>query len=116
MEFENTKPIYLQIYDSICEKVVSGEYPPGERIPSVRDFGAEIGVNPNTVMRSYERLTDSGIIFNRRGIGYFVTDDGRNIAKELMRKDFIENVLPGVLKRMKMLGLDPGGLLYDGII
>ena len=71
MEFNSNRPIYLQICDWICERILSGDLAPDSRIQSVREFGAEIGVNPNTVMRSYEKLTADGIIYNKRGIGYF---------------------------------------------
>ena len=70
MEFDSNKAIYLQICDAICERILSKEFGADERIPSVREYGAEIGVNPNTVMRSYEKLTADGIIYNKRGIGY----------------------------------------------
>ena len=62
MNFDNERPIYLQIAESIYERILSGGLVPGERIPSVREFGAELGVNPNTVMRTYERLTYDGVI------------------------------------------------------
>ena len=75
MEFNDNKPIYIQISDGFCEQVLAGKILPGERIPSVREWGATIGVNPNTVARSYELLTERGAIYNRRGIGYFVTPD-----------------------------------------
>ena len=52
MEFDNNKPIYIQIADSMCEAVLAGKYAAGERIPSVREWSASIGVNPNTVARS----------------------------------------------------------------
>ncbi|MCQ2140792.1 MAG: GntR family transcriptional regulator [Bacteroidales bacterium] len=107
MEFNELKPIYLQINDSLCERILSGEVKAGDRIPSVREFGAEIGVNPNTVARSYEKLTDAGIIFNKRGIGYFVSDEAKEIILEAERKEFLENELPQILKRMALLGIDP---------
>lgn len=107
MEFNELKPIYLQINDSLCERILSGEVKAGDRIPSVREFGAEIGVNPNTVARSYEKLTDAGIIFNKRGIGYFVSDEAKDIILEAERKEFLENELPQILKRMALLGIDP---------
>ena len=75
MNFNTDKPIYLQIVDVICDRILSGELKGGDRIPSVREYGADIGVNPNTMMRSYEKLTADGIIFNKRGIGYFVADE-----------------------------------------
>ena len=90
MEFNGNKSIYLQICDAICERILSGELGPDMRIPSVREYGAEIGVNPNTVMRSYEKLTSDGIIYNRRGIGYFISQDAKEIVLQTMKKDFLE--------------------------
>ena len=110
MEFNNNRPIYLQICDAICEQILSGELRPDERIPSVREYGADIGVNPNTVMRSYEKLTGEGIIYNKRGIGYFISKNAKKIVLEAQRKDFIENELPAILKRMELLGIDPSVL------
>ena len=95
----------MQICDSICEKILSGEYPQGERIPSVRELGAEIGVNPNTIMRSYERLTAQQVIFNRRGIGYFISHEAVRIILETNKTDFIENELPQIIHKMKLLGI-----------
>ena len=83
MEFNDNRPIYLQIYDNICEQILTGALKPDERIMSVRDYGAEIGVNPNTVMRSYERLTSEGIIYNRRGIGYFICPDAQGLVNSV---------------------------------
>ncbi len=110
MEFNSNKSIYLQICDAICEQILSGTLRPDERIPSVREYGAEIGVNPNTIMRSYEKLTADGIIYNKRGIGYFISPDALETVLEAQRKDFLENELPQILKRMKLLGIDPSVL------
>lgn len=107
MEFNPNKAIYLQIRDSICEKILSGELKSDDRIPSVRDFGASIGVNPNTVMRTYERLTMEGVIFNKRGIGYFIAEGARDIVLESYRKEFLEDELPVVIRKMELLELDP---------
>lgn len=103
MTFEENRPIYLQIADAICLKILSGELKGGQRIDSVREYGAKIGVNPNTVMRSYEKLTELGIIYNRRGIGYFVSEKAAEVVLEKERKDFIERELPNFRKRMELL-------------
>ena len=71
MEFRETQSIYLQIADYVCEKILLKEWPPGERIPSVRELAIQLEVNPNTVMRTYEFLQNESIIFNQRGIGFF---------------------------------------------
>ncbi|MBP5647494.1 MAG: GntR family transcriptional regulator [Bacteroidaceae bacterium] len=105
MEFNQNKPIYLQIADGISEKILSGELKEGDRILSVRELGAELGVNPNTAMRSYEKLTADGIIYNQRGIGYFVSVGARAVALDKMRTDFLENELPGILRKMRLLEL-----------
>ena len=106
MEFDSNKPIYLQISDSLCERILSGDLKPEDRILSVREFGAEIGVNPNTVARSYEKLTDAGIIYTRRGLGYFVAPGAKEIVLEAERKSFLENDWPKLLKRAELLDID----------
>ena len=106
MEFNSNRSIYLQICDAICEQILSGTLRPDERIPSVREYGAEIGVNPNTIMRSYEKLTADGIIYNRRGIGYFISENALETVLEAQRKEFMEEELPQILRRMKLLGID----------
>ena len=111
MEFNSNKSRYLQICDAICEQILSGTLKPDERIPSVREYGSEIGVNPNTIMRSYEKLTADGIIYNRRGIGYFISPDALQTVLEAQRKEFMEEELPQILRRMKLLGIDPSTLV-----
>ena len=107
MEFNQNKAIYLQIRDTICERILSGDLKPEDRIPSVREYGATIGVNPNTVMRTYEKLTMEGVIYNKRGIGYFITAEAREIVLENSRKEFLETELPVVIRKMELLGLNP---------
>lgn len=106
MDFDPNKPIYLQICDSICEQILCGTLAPEDRILSVREYGASIGVNPNTVARSYEKLTDSGIIYNKRGIGYYVAAPARDIILNAERKRFMEEEVPAFLKKMDLLGID----------
>ena len=107
MEFSENRPIYLQISDVICEKILSGELRAEDRLMSVREYGALIGVNPNTMMRTYEKLTNDGIIYNKRGIGYFVCPGARETVLANERKSFMENELPSILKRIQLLEIDP---------
>ena len=106
MDFNADQPIFLQIADSVCDRILSGELNGEDRIPSVREFGADIGVNPNTVMRTYEKLTADGIIYNKRGIGYFVAPDARDQILDVQRKEFLEKDVPAIRKRLDLLGLD----------
>lgn len=107
MDFDsNSKPIYLQIADFVCDRIVGGEIKPGERVPSVRDYGASIGVNPNTVVRTYEKLTNDGIIFNKRGMGFYVSEEAVQIIMQQSREEFMTVELPKVAKRMQQLNID----------
>lgn len=105
MEFEQHKPIYLQIADSICEKILKGEWEEEERIPSVREYGVRMQVNPNTVARTYDGLSGEGIIYNKRGIGYFVCPGAKEIIRNKQRKDFEENFAADFFRRMEILGI-----------
>ncbi len=106
MDFKGEKPIYLQIADVFCESILSGKLKADDRIPSVREYGAEIGVNPNTVMRVYEKLTGEEIIYNKRGIGYFVASDARSKILATQKAEFLKEEVPAILRKMELLGLD----------
>ena len=106
MIFDPNKPIYVQIADNICERILSGEIKPMDRISSVREWGAAIGVNPNTVARSYELLAARGIIFNQRGIGFFVAGAAIDQIQDSERRKFIEEELPAFINRAQLLGID----------
>ena len=103
MEFSEHKPIYLQIADYLCEKIALGEWQAEERIPSVREFGAVIGVNPNTIARTYDYLQGLEVIYNKRGIGYFVTEHANDIVLTNERESFITVELPSIFKKMDKL-------------
>jgi GntR family transcriptional regulator len=105
MEFSKNQPIYLQIADLICEKILLKTWNEGERIPSVREFAITIQVNPNTVMRTYSFLQEEGIITNQRGIGFFVSDRGYKSAKTFVTKQVIETDMQNLFKKMELLGI-----------
>ena len=108
MEFSEPKGIYLQIADQIRERVVKGDWRGGERIPSIRELAVELGVNPNTVTRSYRSLLARGIIANQRGRGYFVSGDAKERALREMREEFVRDDLPRIIRTMRLVGMDPG--------
>lgn len=86
-------------------RVLSGEWAEGERVMSVREMASSVGVNPNTVMRSYERLEADGVIFNRRGIGFFVSEGAKEHIRQLERQKFMDEELPKLRERLQLLGL-----------
>lgn len=108
MDFkENTKPIYLQIADRICDSIMSGEYGTEERIPSVREYAALVQVNANTVMRSYMHLSDKGVIYNKRGIGFFTSADACGKIKTLRTEEFFNDELKYFLSRLQAMEINP---------
>jgi len=88
------------------EEIASGRWAEEERIPSVRDMGIQLEVNPNTVMRSYEMAQEENLIYNKRGLGYFVKQGARSIVLEKRKKIFSETEIPAFAKRIQQLGLD----------
>ncbi len=106
MDFSKKQAIYLQIGDLICENILSGKWMADEKIPSVREMAGSIEVNPNTVMRTYAFLQDKGIIYNRRGIGYFVAEDALEKTRNMKKADFINRDLPELFKTMDLLDID----------
>ena len=105
MEFNQPKGIYQQIADQIRERILDGEWSSGERIPSIRDFAVSVGVNPNTVTKSYQTLLDREIIENQRGLGYFVAADAKQKILDEIRTAFVEEELPRVFRTMRMLDM-----------
>jgi GntR family transcriptional regulator len=110
MEFSQSQAIYLQIADFVCEKILLKEWPPEGRIPSVRELAVQLEVNPNTVMRTFEFLQQKEIIFNQRGIGFFVGPQAVNHATQYRLETFMDRDLPQVFRSMWLLGMAPEDL------
>ena len=105
MEFSEPKGIYLQIADRMRERILRGEWKTGERIPSIRELAIELGVNPNTVTKSYQKLLDRELISNQRGRGYFVSENAAERALQEMREEFMRDELPRIIGAMRLLGI-----------
>ena len=106
MEFTETQAIYQQVADHVCEMILRAGWPEEGRIPSVRELAMDLQVNPNTVNKGYAYLQDRGIIYNQRGIGYFVSDGAADRTRALKRADFVSDDLPRVFKTMILINMD----------
>lgn len=106
MQFRDTSAIYLQIADHVCEKILLKEWKPEDRIPSVREMAVQLEVNPNTVMRTYDFLQQQNIIYNQRGIGYFVSEDAFKNSLQYRKEEFFDKDLPGVFRNLYILGVE----------
>jgi GntR family transcriptional regulator len=103
MDFKEKQSIYLQIADYICEQILLGKWPPGERIPSVRELAGMLEVNPNTVMRTFDFLQNKEIIYNKRGIGYSVDEKAGERILAYRKERFLDIELPEFFKTLYLL-------------
>jgi DNA-binding transcriptional regulator YhcF (GntR family) len=106
MEFKDKHSIYIQIADRVCEKILLGIFREEDKIPSTREMAIELEVNPNTVIRTYEYLEQKEIIYNRRGIGYFIAANAKQKVMETLQNPFLEETLPDVFKTILLLEID----------
>lgn len=110
MDFKTSKGIFLQIADNLCRQILDGTLKPGDRVPSVRDLASEFEVNRNTVMRTYSNLEEAGIFDNKRGIGFFISDNALTQVKLEEKRDFYSHDLPEFILKVKLLGLNSADL------
>ena len=89
-DFLKDKPIYLQLVERICGDVLKGNLKPGDKLPSVREYAIETGVNVNTVQRVYKELETLELTETKRGQGTFMTTNEQRINQ--LREDMKEQV------------------------
>lgn len=105
MIFQNDKAIYLQMADRLCDEIIAGRYVDDDRIPSVREYAALLEVNANTAVKAYEQLARENIIYQRRGLGYFVCPGAKEKIRSERRQAFLNTTLPQLFKQMQLLGI-----------
>lgn len=103
-EFHNDSPVYLQIAELIENRIVSGQYAPGQKLPSVREFAVMTRTNPNTVQKAMQELESRGLIATKRTSGKFVADQAAFLEESRRRK--AEEATEKYLLEMKSLGFD----------
>ena len=105
MEFNDNEAIYLQIAGYVGENILRQQWPPDGKIPSVRDLAAELQVNPNTVMRTYDLLQSQEVIYNKRGLGLFVAPEAEQRVQAYRRERFLQHELPAFFNTISLLGI-----------
>jgi GntR family transcriptional regulator len=105
MDFREKQAIYLQIAEYVGDQILLQKWLPGSKIPSIRDLAISMEVTPNTTQRTYDFLQQKEIIVNRRGVGYFVAEDGFAKIMEYRRELFLENELPQMFRNMYLLNV-----------
>ena len=99
-QFSNDAPIYTQLIQQVKVGIVTDAFPPGERLPSVRDMATEAGVNPNTMQRALAELERDGLVYSQRTAGRFVTEDNTmiNTAKRSLAERHVKTFLEAMLR------------------
>lgn len=109
MDFEAGLPIYLQIIRIVKQKIASGDWLPGMRIPPVREFSVDLGVNPNTAQRALAELERDGLVYTERTSGRFITGDEELIAR--VRTEMAAAYADGFITQMRSIGFEGGEIL-----
>ena len=103
-KLSDDRPIWLQLSEQLSRQIVSGVYPPGGRLPSVRELAATASVNPNTMQKAFAELERTGLIITMRTSGRIVTEDTAMINET--RRELAEEQISQFLTQMNNLGFD----------
>lgn len=102
MKFKDNLPIYLQISNLIKKKVAAGELREGDKLTSVRELSTELKTNPNTVQRAYSELEREDLVYTKRGMGTFVTEDKETLVG--LKKTMAEDIVRTFISNMNAIG------------
>lgn len=105
MEFNDNRPIYKQITDYCYARIMSGEWVADTRIPSVKELAVTLSVNSRTVLKAFDDMHQLGVIYQKRGLGYFVASGACEVILQSRRRDFFEEVVPEIARQMELLRL-----------
>jgi DNA-binding transcriptional regulator YhcF (GntR family) len=105
MTFTNDKAIYIQMADRLCDEILADKYKDDDRIPSVREYAVMLEVNANTAVKAYDELSRANIIYNKRGLGYFVTPGAKKQILKERKKVFMKERLPELFRQMQLLDI-----------
>ena len=108
-DLKSDRPIYAQLIEQMELKICSGAYPPGSKLPSVRDLAQEASVNPNTMQRALARLEEDGIVHTNRTSGRFITEDVNMV--EQVKNKLAQEQIQEFLEKMKRLGFEKKDIL-----
>ena len=105
MTFTNDKAIYIQMADRLCDEILADKYKDDDRIPSVREYAVMLEVNANTAVKAYDELSRANIIYNKRGLGYFVTPGAKKQILKERKQEFMKERLPELFRQMQLLDI-----------
>jgi len=113
MDFNINLPIYLQIADYVCDKILLQQWLPDEKIPSIRELAIELEVTHNTILRTFEHLQSKNIVYTKRGMGYFVEQNALNLLNASRKEQFLKEELPSLFYKMNIIGFEIDELVTE---
>ncbi len=105
VNFEDERPIFLQIAEQIEDAILSGAFPEETQIPSTTEISVSYKINPATALKGINILVDSGIVYKKRGVGMFVSTGAVKSLREKRRMEFSEKYITALVKEAKRLNL-----------
>ena len=105
MNFRDGLPIYQQIADRLMDEILAEKYISDERIPGVREYSLLLQVNVNTTVKAFDILARQGIIYNKRGLGSFVSAEAVDIIHRLRSDDVLNGMLHELARQMRLLNI-----------
>ena len=103
-EFNDSQPIYRQLRDRVVAMILDGLLKEGDPLPSVRQVATDTRVNPLTVLKAYQQLTDEGLVEKKRGVGLFVSAGARELRRRGARQRFLGDQWPEICAPILRLG------------
>lgn len=103
----DNRPIYVRLADQICDRILMNEYLELSRIPSVREYAVSQQVNPATAARAFEILERNGIVFNKRGLGFFVSQEAKSIIRSMRMQTLLSEESKLFFSRISVIGITP---------
>ena len=104
-EFNDSQPIYRQLRDRVVAMILDGVLKEGDPLPSVRQVATDTRVNPLTVLKAYQQLTEEGLVDKKRGVGLFVSAGARALLLRDERERFLNEQWPEIHATIQRLGL-----------
>lgn len=108
---DSSKPIFLQIKEQLEDSILEGSLGANERVPSTNEFAAFHQINPATAGKGINELVAEGILFKKRGVGMFVTEDAKQILVEKRKQTFRESFVEPLKKEAAKLGIGENELM-----
>ncbi|MEI8215989.1 MAG: GntR family transcriptional regulator [Eubacteriales bacterium] len=106
MNFNNEKPIYIQLAEWMEDAILSGAFAEDAQVPSTTEISINYKINPATALKGINILVDSEIIYKKRGLGMFVSIGAKEKILEKRKVDFFDNFIASLVSEADKLGLE----------